>query len=180
MAPPLGPRRASVAYAFLPGASFLDLLLVVCCGPVLASHWMTVELLRTRLVARDGRPRRSSLPGGVAFRRSSPFRYLPTLCYSSFLRTRPTLRNGSPLLRRSALAHCVALEPFVFYGWIALWQPVAYASPLSPPARAAHSTNAMPVGKIEWLRGCLARLHYPAHQVAGGTSPLLRFLRLVR
>ena len=79
----LGPRRASVAYLLLRWASFPDLLLVVCRGRVLASHWMTVELLHIRIVARDGRPRGSSFTGGVAFRRGPPFRYLPLSSHPS-------------------------------------------------------------------------------------------------
>ena len=102
MAPPWGPGARALRIYCCAGASFPDLLLVVCRGRVLASHWMTVELLHIRIVARDGRPRGSSFTGGVAFRRGPPFRYLP-LCCSSLLRTRPTFSNGSPLLRRSAL-----------------------------------------------------------------------------
>jgi hypothetical protein len=97
-----GPGARALRIYCCAGASFPDLLLVVCRGRVLASHWMTVELLHIRIVARDGRPRGSSFTGGVAFRRGPPFRYLP-LCCSSLLRTRPTFSNGSPLLRRSAL-----------------------------------------------------------------------------
>src|SRR5262249_12414618 len=102
MAPPWGPSARALRIYCCAGASFLDLLLVVCCGRVLAPHWMTVELLRIRIVARDG-PRGSSLAGGGAFRGSAPFRYLPPLCCCSFLRARPALRIGSPLLRRSSL-----------------------------------------------------------------------------
>jgi len=103
MAPPWSPGARALRIYCCAGVSFLDLLLVVCCGRVLASRWMTVELLHTRIVARDGRPRGSTLPGGASFRRSPPFRHLPSLCFSSFLRTRPSLGDGSPLLRRSAL-----------------------------------------------------------------------------
>ena len=102
MAPPWGPGARALRIYCCAGASFQDLLPVVCCGRLLASHWMTVEPLHIRVVARDGRPRGSSFTGGVAFRRGPPFRYLP-LCCSSLLRTRPTFSNGSPLLRRSAL-----------------------------------------------------------------------------
>ena len=98
-----GPGARALRIYCCAGASFLDLLLVVCCGRVLASHRMTVELLHALLVARDRHPRGSTLPGGASFRRSPPFRCLPTLCCSSFLRTSPTLGNGSPLLPRSAL-----------------------------------------------------------------------------
>jgi len=100
MAPPWSPGARALRIYCCAGVSFLDLLLVVCCGRVLASRWMTVELLHTRIVARDGRPRGSTLPGGASFRRSPPFRHLPSLCFSSFLRTRPSLGDGSPLLRR--------------------------------------------------------------------------------
>ena len=107
MAPPRGTRGPGArAYHCCAGASFLELLLVVCCGRVLASHRMTVELLHIRIVARDRRPCGTSLTGGASFRRSPPFRYLPTLCCSPFLRAGPTLGDGSPLLRRSALRRC--------------------------------------------------------------------------
>ena len=69
MAPPWGPGARALRIYCCAGASFPDLLLVVCRGRVLASHWMTVELLHIRIVARDGRPRGSSFTGGVAFRR---------------------------------------------------------------------------------------------------------------
>jgi hypothetical protein len=84
------------------GASFLDLLLIVGRGRVLASHWMAVELLHIRIIARDRHPRDSTFADSESLRSGPPFRYLPTLCCTSFLRARPALSSGSALLRRSA------------------------------------------------------------------------------
>ena len=81
MAPPWGPGARALRIYCCAGASFPDLLLVVCRGRVLASHWMTVELLHIRIVARDGRPRGSSFTGGVAFSQG------PAVSCSSLLRT---------------------------------------------------------------------------------------------
>ncbi|PWT82184.1 MAG: hypothetical protein C5B58_08695, partial [Acidobacteria bacterium] len=68
-----------------------------------------------------------------------------------FVSSRPSGASHwfAPFAPIVAWGQSVVLERFFFSGWVALWQPVAYALPLSPPAGPAHSIKAMPVGKIE-------------------------------
>ena len=104
----------------------VELLDLIGGERVLASHRMTVELLHTLLVGRLD-PRGSAFGGGTSLHSGGVRFAAPRLAAVRVLAPALCLATVRLFWADRRLGAVRLLESLVFFGWIALWQPVAYA-----------------------------------------------------